>query len=53
MARAPRITINVSEEERKKLRALAQFNERSEAAEARLAIRFYIESQQQTSGRRR
>lgn len=44
MAKAPRLTINISEEERKRLVALASLNERSYAAEARIAIRYYLDN---------
>lgn len=43
--------INVSAEELKKLQALAAVNERSVAAEARIAIRQYLEAQKTTTRR--
>jgi len=52
MSRSPRTTINLEMDERKKLAALAAVNERSIAAEARLAIKAWIELHRTKSGRR-
>lgn len=44
MAEPERTTINLGAELRKKLKALAIANERSLAAEARLAVAYYVEA---------
>jgi hypothetical protein len=50
----PRITINLEPNERKRLIALAAANDRSIAAEARIAIRAYLDEQvaRSTRGKR-
>lgn len=45
MSTPPRITINLEPSERKRLIATAAANDRSIAAEARVAIRAYLDSQ--------
>lgn len=44
-----RTTINLDPRDRKELGAVAEINERSVAAEARIAIRFYLDSLKQQS----
>lgn len=45
----PRTTINLDSRDRKELEAVAKVNERSVAGEARIAIRFYLDSLKQPS----